>query len=66
MSETRSVLEAMSFNTCMEWIMSRAVIQNQCRAILGNLKVIDLKCQCCYPWILETVVVAFDAFVVRP
>lgn len=30
------------FNSCMDWIMGKVVIQKQCRETLGNIKVTDL------------------------
>lgn len=35
------VLAPTSFNTCMDWILYRIVIQNLCRATLCNIKAIN-------------------------
>ncbi|XP_069983755.1 uncharacterized protein [Penaeus vannamei] len=43
------------FNTCMDWILSRATVQNHSVATPGNIKVTDLD-------FAESLVVALDAF----
>ena len=59
------VLAPTLFNTCMDWIMDRAVSQSQCGATLGNTKVTDLDFAddvAILSESLETLVVALDAF----
>lgn len=59
------VLVLTLFNTCMEWIMGRAVTQSQCGATLGDIKVTDLDFADDVAILsdsLETLVAALDAF----
>ena len=59
------VLAPTLFNTCMDWILGRAVIQSQCGATLGDIKVTDLDFAddvAILSESLETLVAALDAF----
>ena len=59
------VLAPTLFNTCMDWILGRAVSQSQCGATLGDTKVTDLDFAddvAILAEFLETLVSALDAF----
>ena len=59
------VLAPTLFNTCMDWILGRAVSQSQCGATLGDTKVTDLDFAddvAILAESLETLVSALDAF----